>query len=79
MQRCLPGKETNPMMRAATQIALAEPSVANLDRRIGQLDAMVDTATSRGWTKTAMALVGRGLQTPAGANLSLDYLKPATC
>jgi hypothetical protein len=46
---------------------LAEPSVANLDLRIGQLDAMVNTATGRNWTKTAMALVGR--QSAARATL----------
>jgi hypothetical protein len=43
----------------AQQIALAQATVADLDARIAQLDQMVKAATGRGWTRTAMALVGR--------------------
>jgi hypothetical protein len=43
----------------AQQITLAQATVADLDGQIARLDAMVKTATGRGWTKTAMALVGR--------------------
>jgi hypothetical protein len=41
------------------QIALAQATVADLDGQIARLDAMVKTATGKGWTRTAMALVGR--------------------
>ena len=41
------------------RIALAEANVRDLDGRIARLDAMVSAGTGRGWTKTAMALVGR--------------------
>jgi hypothetical protein len=37
----------------------ARPDARDLDDRITQLDAMVNTATGRGRTKTAMTLVGR--------------------
>jgi hypothetical protein len=43
----------------AQRIALAEAEVRDLDGRIAKLDAMVNAATGRGGTKTAMALVGR--------------------
>jgi hypothetical protein len=42
----------------AQRIALAETAVRDLDGRIVQLDDMVRAATARGYTKTAMALVG---------------------
>jgi hypothetical protein len=43
----------------ARRIALARATVADLDARIGQFDAMVSAATGRGWTKIAIPLVGR--------------------
>jgi hypothetical protein len=59
---------------------LAQATVADLDRRIGQLDAMVSAATSLGWTKTAMELVGRQSssrgnngRTPASAERLADF------
>jgi hypothetical protein len=48
------------------QIALAQATVADFDNRIAQLDSMVKAATGRGWTKTAMALVGRQNAARAG-------------
>jgi hypothetical protein len=42
----------------AQRIAIAEVAVRDLDGRIAQLDDMVRAATGRGYTKTAMALVG---------------------
>jgi hypothetical protein len=39
----------------AQQIALAKATVANLDARIAQFDAMVKTATACGYIKTARA------------------------
>jgi hypothetical protein len=43
----------------AQRIALAGVEVRDPDGRIAQLDAMLNAATGHGWTKTAMALVGR--------------------
>ncbi len=41
------------------QIALAQATATDLDNRIAQLDAMMKGATARGYTRTAMILVGR--------------------
>jgi hypothetical protein len=40
-------------------LALAQSSAADRDGCIGQFDAVANAAAGRGWTKTAMALVGR--------------------
>jgi hypothetical protein len=42
----------------AERITLAQSTVHDLDGPIVQLDAMVTASTTRGWTKTGMALVG---------------------
>jgi hypothetical protein len=59
----------------AQRIVLAQAAVADLDARIDQLDGMVKAATGRGWTKTAMALVGR--QTAARAGLVVERQQAA--
>jgi hypothetical protein len=51
----------------AQRITLAEAAVADLDGQIARLDAMVKTATGKGWTRTAMALVGRQSTSRAAA------------
>jgi hypothetical protein len=43
----------------AQRIALAEADLRDLDGCIAQFDAMVSAATTRGYTSTATALVGR--------------------
>jgi hypothetical protein len=50
----------------AQRIALAQATVTDLDGQIARLDAMVKTATGKGWTRTAMALVGRQRAARAG-------------
>jgi hypothetical protein len=57
------------------QIALANSTVQDLDGQIARLDAMVKTATGKGWTRTAMALVGR--QTASRAALVADRQQAA--
>jgi hypothetical protein len=61
-----PLKKSSPRRRLdrdaaplAQRIALAQADLRDLDGRIAQLDAMVSAATTRGYTSTATALVGR--------------------
>jgi hypothetical protein len=49
--------------------------VRDLDSRIAQLDQMVKAATGRGWTRTAMALVGR--QSTSRATLVIERQQAA--
>jgi hypothetical protein len=59
----------------AQRIALTQATVADLDGQIARLDAVVKTATARGWTKTAMALVGR--QSPSRTTLVAERQQAA--
>lgn len=59
----------------AQRVVLADSDVRDLDGRIAQLDAMVNTATGRGSMKTAIALVGR--QSTARAALLTEHQRTA--
>jgi hypothetical protein len=48
------------------RIEVQQGVVGDLDRRIARLDGMVQAATKRGYTRTAMRLVGRQTASRAG-------------
>jgi hypothetical protein len=57
------------------EAAMAETAVQDLDGRIAQLDAMVDAATSRGRSKTAMGLVQDQSHSRAGLDTQREAAK----
>jgi phage terminase large subunit-like protein len=60
----------------AARIEVAAHTIADLDRRLGQIDTAIEEAAKRGRTTTALAAIEKGSARPVRASWTSETMKP---